>query len=509
MLSDTRNADRSLFSQTFDICIIGAGPAGITLARRLARSGWNVALMEGGDVDFTDESQDLYIGEITGIPYTDLDAARLRYLGGTSNHWGGACRELDAYDFTPWPHIALSGWPISKSDLDPYQPEVNDILDLKPPAGFPDHPIDHDEHLFRKIDYRQSGPTRFGRKYKDELVASVKIQLVLNANLVDLRLDSELQTVTEAVFRGYGTDDPGFTVQARIYCLCCGGMENPRILLNARSQALKGIGNNYDLVGRYFCEHPFITAGEILFEEPFYVREEFAPTPAVIGETRILNYNMHVAPWSYGSPLSLPKEVARSAACATPFLDRLVTEVLGKSLKCDNDAYGITGYRAKREEAFRGRLDLQMEQSLLPGNRIMLIEDTDRFGLNKIAMDWNLGALDHRTIRAAVMGIGTHLAAHGIGRVKVPDWLLDDNWDAMVSSGSIRGSMHHMCTTRMSDNAREGVVDADCRIHGMTNLYVGGSSVFATAGHATPTYTICQLALRLGDHLTQEAANPA
>ena len=141
MIFDATTAESDLLERRFDACVIGAGPAGITLARRLAAQGLTVALMEAGGLELTADSQDLYAGEITGLDYYPLDVARLRYFGGTSNHWGGWCRELDAYDFRPHPYAAFSGWPIAKSDLDPYQGEADAILDLAPPPGWPDLPI--------------------------------------------------------------------------------------------------------------------------------------------------------------------------------------------------------------------------------------------------------------------------------------------------------------------------------------------------------------------------------
>ena len=109
-------------------------------------------------------------------------------------------------------------------------------------------------------------------------------------------------------------------------------------------------------------------------------------------------------------------------------------------------------------------------------------------------------------MQVATLALGAHLAEQDIGRMRAPDWVLAENPVPPQGSGRGRdweGSNHHMCTTRMAADAREGVVDADCRVHGTANLYLGGSSVFAAPGFATPTFTIVQLALRLGEHLEQ------
>ena len=172
MLVDAGGAERGAFDRAFDACVIGAGPAGITLARRLAAQGYDVALMEGGGLDLEPESQALYEGEVVGLDYYALEDARLRMFGGTSMHWGGRCRPLEESDFLPRSYAPLSGWPIRKHDLDPYVPEADRILDLAEPAAS-DLPLAQAEARFRRIpDYRYSPPTRFGEKYRDEIAAS-------------------------------------------------------------------------------------------------------------------------------------------------------------------------------------------------------------------------------------------------------------------------------------------------------------------------------------------------
>ena len=506
MILDAGTAERSAFAEPFDVCIIGAGPAGITLARRLASAGAGVALMEGGDLDFSNDSQDLYTGRISGLDYFPLDAVRLRYLGGSSNHWAGACRELDAHDFEPRPHHPWSGWPIGKEDLDPYQGEAARILRLDG-GNFPDQPLRRDSDDFRRILYRDSRPPlRFGEAFHDEIAASDAIRLALNANLVDLRLDDTLGTVTEARFRSLEADDPGFAVRARAYVLCAGGLENPRILLNARSQIPAGIGNQHDLVGRFFCEHPYMRVGEVVFEERFFATEYHAPTPDFLDAYEVLDFNLQLLADRPRTrqPLSLPKEVAREAVCVAPFTERLAQRVVGNTLSCADDL-GLRAYFERREmpEDFSGFAAIQFEQALDPSNRVRLAAERDALGLQRIVLDWRLDDLDRRTMRTAVLHFGMLLADQGIGRVRVTDWILEDDFQAGNAAGDLSGSYHHMCTTRMSDDPRRGVVDRDCRVHGTSNLYAGGSSVFATAGHATPTFTILQLALRLGDHLDE------
>lgn len=259
MLVDATTADRSLFARTFDACVIGTGPARMTLARKLAAQGHSVALIDGGGLAGGSQSQALYDGEVVGLDYYDLDATRLRMFGGSSGHWGGRCRELDALSFEALAHQPMCAWPISKSDLDPFASQADAILELPPAAK--DLPLERTSERFRRVEFRASPPVVFGDKFEEEIAASPSILCAYHANLVELRLDESLNRVAEAVFRTFEPSDPGLTIRARAFCLCLGGLENPRMLLSCRRQKPAGIGNDHDLVGRYFAEHLHLRLG--------------------------------------------------------------------------------------------------------------------------------------------------------------------------------------------------------------------------------------------------------
>jgi choline dehydrogenase-like flavoprotein len=491
--------DRSLFDRPRDVCVVGGGPAGVTLARALAVRGLDVALMEAGGLELSPETQDPYFGDVVGLDYYDPFVSRLRYLGGTSNHWGGFCRPLDAHDFEPQSFHPLSGWPIAKTDLDRYAAEADEILNLGPPLedAPPDRP---DDQLFQIFKRYSSPIVRFGEKYHDELVGTERIALVLHANLVDLRLDDGLGTVTEAVFKSYQPGDPGFSVRARYFCLCMGGLENPRFLLNARSQVPAGIGNQHDLVGRFFCDHLHHQVGEVLFENAVPRRALYSVTREFLDEHEVLSFHVGM----FSNEASLFDEVSRRIICSTSFTERLAARVFRpRPIDCDRDMLGAAWAQWWEGDAGEpsGQVRINSAQALNPDSRVLLTQEKDDFGLNRLAVDWRLTELDYRTMRTAAETLGTYIAERNIGRVRISDWLLDDEPTPPTVSEDHVAGYHHMCTTRMSDDPRRGVVDRNCRVHGISNLYIGGSSVFATTGYANPTYTIVQLALRLAEHL--------
>lgn len=503
MIVDADTEKREAFAQSFDVCVIGAGPAGITVARQLSGHGLKIALMEAGGLEPTPESQDHYEGEIVGLDYFPLSVTRLRFFGGSSNHWQGWCRALPAHDFEPRSGDPWSGWPIRKADLDPYQRDADAILELPPAEDFAYFELEGAKQALQGFTMRRSFPqVRFGEKFREEIAASESIILGLNANLIDLRLEEATGNLDRALFRGYQEGDPGFEIQARSFVLCLGGLENPRALLNANSQREAGLGNEHDLVGRFFCEHPHYEVGEILLQRPFE-HTAIAPTPEMMRAEEILNCAMVILPPPPVEELNFFKEAVRSVPCSTDFTERLAEQVLGRSLHCEEK-----GLDAYREQQNRPPVDalllIRSEQALTPDSRVRLSEERDAFGQRRIALDWRLSDVDYHTMRTASLAVGSYLAEQEIGRLRVVDWLLDKPPQVPPFPEAETGGHHHLCTTRMADDPRRGVVDANCRVHSVSNLYVGGSSTFGTGGWVNPTYTIVQLALRLGDHVAAE-----
>ncbi len=509
MLADTATAERAAFDRPFDVCVVGAGPAGITLARTLAARGLDVALMEAGDIDFTEESQSFYAGELAGLPQASCEESRLRYFGGTSGHWEGKCRAFEAEDFSARRWMPLSGWPIGLAELAPHAPEAASILDLEGCENLPDVTLAHPSQQFRHVLWRMSPPTRFGEKYRDEVIASPRITLGIRATLVDLRLSDDLGTVNTGVFRAWGGLEPTFTVTARTFALCMGGLENARTLLNCRSQASEGIGNGRDLVGRYFCDRPAVATGNLLLTEAIGHDElYFTPTPAFSAEAELARCALSIEPRTVRPPASFANLISSSATCISPAVARMLDRMRDRRTTCyfgGLDEFGIRNDPASHPTAVVG---ISLEQRINRDSRVQLCQSTDAFGLRRILLDWQLTTDDYETMRTATLAFGGLVAEQGIGRLKVRDWLLEDDPrlpDLGTGHGLIAGRQH-MCTTRMSTDPATGVVDTDCRVHDMTNLYIGGSSVFPTPGFPKPTFTIVQLALRLGDHISDELA---
>lgn len=458
-----------------DVCIIGAGAAGITLATRLAARSIDVILCEAGGLEASETSQSVYRAETAGDEYYDLEFARLRYFGGTTNHWRGWCRHLDAADFDTKVDGVPTAWPISKAELDPFLDEAADILETAPIG--PDIALDRSG--LRRIDLSFSPPVRFGEKYRSALDRSPHARVLLNANLMSV--DVRDRVITSARLRDYDGNER--EVRAKFFVLACGGIENSRLLLWLREIGALPLASGSRLIGRYWMEHPHAPLGSVVIGDAsrFSFDENaldfFSPTPAFMREKGILNCQLFLKSTSYGGA----REIIADLLCVAPDFGTWVMDRFDKRLACV------------------AQLKAAWEQEPVYHNAVTLGDERDRFGIPRSHLHWTRSRLDHRTVAQTAMAFAKHLAEIGIGRVKLDGWLLDEA--AALPDPDEMGGHHHMGGTRMAAAASAGVVDPDCRIFGTENFYVAGSSVFPGAGHANPTFSIVQLSLRLAGHL--------
>lgn len=458
----------------YDACVVGAGAAGITLALTLADAGKRVALCEGGDISYSNESQDMYIGDVLGDPYYDLDTARLRFLGGSTNHWQGLSRSFDEIDFQRGYLGPEFEWPITKADIDPYLPPAGAILEIDP--TYPDRLVDA-ESGFSELVFRKSPPVNFAIKYEEALAASDKIDLIVNANLLDLEPVENGGAVRQARFANYTGDT--FTIEAASYTLSMGGIENSRQMLwiqNLHGDQLIGT----DLpVGHYWMEHPHYTLGDALVSTELAgeKRRYYGLSGARQRELGILNCGLRIDPKSYEGS----KQLVANLACVAPRVGKWAARQFEMNMICGSF------------------IRAAWEQSPTHGSRIALSPTKrDPLGIPQPELRWTKGPLDRATIVATLEAFGEFCLDIEAGRVHIDRWVRRGEPYPMNDE---RVGYHHMGGTRMAKSREYGVVDADCRVFGVANLYVAGSSVFTTGGHANPTLPLVQMALRLADHL--------
>jgi choline dehydrogenase-like flavoprotein len=513
-----------------DVCVVGAGAAGITLAKELAGHALRVLVIESGGLELDADTQALYRGRSVGLPYFPLDIIRLRYFGGTTNHWGGMCRPFTDEDFAHRDWIPYSGWPITKRALEPFLGRALKILHVRENAwsadqwAEPDKPVlpfatDRVVSRVHQRAWYQESRVRFGEIYRDVVTRAPNVTACLYGNAVRIDTDHAGRTVTG--IHCASLEGNRFSVKAKFFVLATGGVENARLLLLSNHQYPAGLGNGHDMVGRFFTEHPQLLAGTIQPTSP---------------RLRMGLYRSHAVRGSIvsASP-ELAEAVRRREGLVSVWLDfrteyderrvlaarrhqslrYLFARLRGGEMPDDvgrhlGNVTADLGARAvKPPVAVASDGDVPTEPIRLlavvdpapnPNSRVTLGTDVDRLGQRRVTLDWRLSPIDKRSVRRAVEVLGMELGLAGLGRLQVSLDGSDSTWpDDVVGSG------HHIGTTRMTDDPRQGVVDRDCRVHGISNLFIAGSSVFTTAGSGTPTLMIVTLALRLADHLKRLA----
>lgn len=517
-----------------DIAIIGAGAAGITLARALVGRGLSICLVESGGADYDPVVQDLYDGSLSGQTYYDLRESRLRFFGGTTAIWGGRCMPFDPIDLRRRSWVRDSGWPLSCAELEPYMQQAGRQLDLRfrhfddrlrAEARLPSFPLDGLglETAFWQFDHRF---WRFGLPNCSDLAAAADVRLLLGASLADIETTPEARAVETLHLAGL--DGRRLRLRARHTVLACGGIENARLLLAARGAMPMGLGNAHDQVGRHFMEHPRALIGKVRGAEGLRLWAAYrafhagraALTPALrlpdaTQEARgVLNaaVTMKYRPAGGMSLLTRIYDSARHHGAPNRFVRRLWSF---KSV-IDSAFVQRAELMLRRAQIAGGRGAFQVmvrtEQAPNPQSRVTLAQDTDALGMPKAHLHWQLGAQEVETARAMADSFAAALDRAGIGGFERAAWLDEagTDWPADPTvSGHAYGGYHHIGTTRMGENPRHSVVDSDCRVHGVPNLWIAGSSVFPTAGWSNPTLTILALTLRMADRLAVATADKA
>lgn len=537
MLTDGRDvADGATLEA--DICIVGAGVAGISLAMEFIGRPEKVLLLEGGGLSFTKSLRDLptvarrhSVGEQAlargvnaGHPYYPLRFTRARAFGGSSRAWhedrGVHARPLDPVDFEPRDRLPDHGWPFDRSHLDPFYLRAQKRFGLGPfiydAAGWQARgygaPLPFHSEVIRSEIFQFGKASRFDR-YEPDLAAAENVTLVLHANAVHVG-DSRgrVDRIDCATLSGNQ-----FVARARTFILAAGALETARLLLVSRDGQPNGIGNDRDLVGRYFMEHPDAAVG-YLIPDPRIDRDAFGLyrhqhvsdsvmieamlrlSDATLRDEGLLNAVLRLRP-TYRSAMapavSSGQIVRRSVHHGVP-----TPRLMGHAARTAWGAGQITRHLANKRS---GRppeifgLDVMAEQAPSWSSRMRLGRRRDRLGLPVTVLDWRPTSADFESIRRTVEIFADSIRSAGFGTVVS---LLEPH----RSPPAVFGNWHQLGTTRMHSNPEHGVVDENCLVHGMSNLYVTGGSIFPTGGYANPSLTIAALSIRLAEHL-QSAAN--
>ena len=507
-----------------DLCIVGAGPAGLALAREFDGSRFRVFLLESGGFEFETDTAILNDGESVGLPYTGLQDGRGRAFGGTSKLWAGQCVRLDDIDFQPRSWVPHSGWPITLAELNPFYTKAEQFFEVDGLAS--------DEKVWAMfgLEAPKVNPEKLnlkgtvygpyidaGKRTLKAFKASRNVHVLLHATTTDIVTNENVSAVQHITFRS--PRGKTGTLRTKAVVLCCGGIENARLLLLANTQMKAGLGNQHDTVGRFLQEHPTAHTATLKTATPQKVQNLFSlfykngrrffPKLALSEyeqrTQRLLNgvaYPVYEYPKDSG--IDALRDIYKTLK-QRHIPRNLSTKLWRVASNIDQTA------SAAYQRFVRGRstvtvpehihLQLSLEQAPNRESRVLLAKTLDTFGSPKAQVDWRLTELERCTALEFTKIVGAELERLGLAQVQPETWLqqVDETWLAHFND-----VYHPAGTTRMSVNPREGVVDSDCKVYGVAGLYVAGGSVFPTSGWANPTLTIVALSLRLASYLKTE-----
>ena len=405
-----------------DVCIIGTGPAGITLGLELADGPLRVCLLESGDFEPQPETTELSEGQTTGHPYRRLDGSRERCFWGTTQHWHGWCRPFDDIDFEAHSWVPYSGWPFDKDHLQPYYVRAHELVGLGPPrfdAGYWKHPdgaqpLPLTPDLIRsEVNQYAVERKRFGPFHRPQFERSPNLHVYLFSNVVELVGRPDSAQVSEVTVKTL--DGNGFRVRARLFVLAVGGIENARLLLASRSRTNVGLGNENDLVGRFFMEHPHI--GDAGFWVPTrpdvdisYYADQFTVDGVLLRGVLLPTRETAI------------REQMLSFSATVHRLNEIVDDdPPTRSVQlaaADIDGAWIDGAGESASTAYR--CFCRTEQIPNPDSRVTLIDDKDSLGLPRVRLHWELTEQDVFNIREGLRFIGLALGRAGLGRLHLP-----------------------------------------------------------------------------------------
>ncbi len=454
--------------------IIGGGPAGITLAIQLEKKNRKVLLIEAGGREFNEKIQSHYKGDVYGDKYFDLEYTRLRYLGGSSNHWGGNCAPLDRYD--------IEKWPLNFNEIDSFKKETKNILEIK------NNFVKNESSIFNSFELSsiENGYVNFGEKYYDQLKKSQNIFLLMETSVLNLESNENGKEVTSINLK-IKNKSKKIILNLNKVIVACGGLENSRLLLWSKEISKNSFLKNLP-IGKYWMEHP---SGEIghcigkkdVVEKVFKKKNYFlVPSENFIKNEKINNVRFSVQFWEANGKKSL-KHILKDLVCLAPNYGKKIIESFSNQV-----VHCVSAIKFSVEQKPKIENDITLSKTKF-----------DKYKIPQIKLNWNIGDDVFFTLKKSLEKLGQEFIENDIGRIGIDKYVYDQSFK---KANDIFANHHHMGGTIMSNLDNVGVVDQNLRVKNTSNLYVLGSSVFPTGGHFNPTFTIVQLSLRLAKHLT-------
>ncbi len=507
---------------TLDICIVGAGASGLTIASDLLAKPLNVGILESGGHESRPDASETGDESTESLHYAALSTSRLKGFGGSTQMlgWGGLCKPLDPQDFMQRPWVADSGWPFDYSHLKPFYDRAGKTLGLGDidVLGSRQKIFDGRSSLIASDNVELCRHYRLGRHLRAPIEKSTSVNVLTRVTVLYFEFSDDGASIRSAICVDAANNR--FRAVAKVFVLAAGGIENARLLLLSNDRAKKPQG----LVGKYFMDHPRFTIGtlkpadgkvrrtlahfdrirvarrqritrKLKLEKDHHFRVQGLTLPFETQQSeKLLNYRAWVEPCYVGQ---YPEALEKLRKDLLEYRDNAImrgqSSRLGLLLK---DLSWTKGMHIMRPLSLvrNFRLHHILEPEPLASSAVSLSARTDRFGMQFVSLSWQISSATFDSLKRTIAIFQGELKRTALGSLDVAA----EEWEQLKRP---MWTWHHMGTTRMHSDPEKGVVDANCQVHGVNNLFVAGSSVFPTAGNDTPTITIVALAHKLADHL--------
>jgi choline dehydrogenase-like flavoprotein len=528
-----------------DICIVGAGAAGITIALKLAEAGVAVVLLESGGLNEENDTQALYQGQVVDEKlHSPVDKYRQRRFGGSTTIWGGRCMPFDPIDFEKRDYIAESGWPINYQDVAQYYPEASKLCEIGEPNFKINNAQENAPNIIKGFSSdiistqsieKFSCPTNFAQRYGHRLESNANVTVILHSNCTAIELTEDGKSVSYLQVKTL--KNTSFKVSAKKFIIAMGGLETPRLLLASCSVNKAGVGNEHDVVGRYYMCHMAGNIGEVKLNGSVHevYHNYFLSPDGIYSRRRLSLYEDIQKEQKIGNMIArlhfprISDPIHKIGVLSSLYIVKnLISYEYGKRLNDGSikpleyikhlfniitDPVDITKFLihwiTKRTFAARKfpsiilsnrnnlfSFDVHGEQEPNVNSRVSLIDATDPLGMPQIKVDWHYTKNDILTVKRTLDIFAAEFERKNIGTVYYDESKIEEE---LLRFGAYGG--HHIGTARMGNDVKNSVVDANCKVHGVSNLFIAGSSVFPTSSQANPTLTIVAMSLRLADHL--------
>jgi choline dehydrogenase-like flavoprotein len=527
------------------VCVVGAGPVGIALALACQEHGMSVLVLESGREQPEEFSAALTAGHrVNPVRHATPEIAICRGLGGTSRWWGGRCVPFDDVDFAARPHVAEAAWPITHEEVSRWYSAAAEFFGIGSARFVAElQPGTELGNIFFDQLERWTPEINAGVRHRLQLARSSRITVMLGATVTEIGLSPDGRHVSWLTL---GNAEGKVRIEPENVVLACGGLETTRLLLREQQRRPDAFGGAGGSLGRYYMGHISGKIADLVLSDPttaaahdffldtgVFVRRRLTLTPEAQMRERLFN----IAFWADNPPFhgSGHRKGVLSlvwlALAIVPIGRLLASEairvghvgprphrwarhlwnVLGSPFATLADIAAIVRARflsSPRKPGFLmrdhgGRYALHYHAEHAPNHlsRVKLSTASDALGLPFLDIDLQYTERDARSVLRAHEVLDTALRAAGYGKLEYHCAAAQARLASILQQAC--DGFHQIGTTRMGAIPAEGVVDANCRVHGVENLFIASSSVFPTSGQASPTFVAVALALRLAGHLFQ------